>query len=84
MLVAVARLTTHEDLLAALRAIDGMRERTPGRFYVRSRPFLHFHGMLEERCADLRTGADWERLPAATARDRAALVKRVEQFFATK
>ena len=71
---------THEDLLEALRAVPGLVERgkRPGTFYRRSRPFLHFHGAGDARTADLRRGDGWQRLPAATPADRAALLAAVE------
>ncbi len=74
-------LASHADLLDALRSLDGLVEKgkTAGHFYVRSRPFLHFHGSDDERCADLRRAEDWERIPAATPEDRAALLHTVQE-----
>jgi len=76
----VTEPATFDDLLDALRSLPGMVERgkRPGTFYRRSRPFLHFHGSRHGRTADLRTGDDWTRLPAATPADRAALLAAVE------
>jgi hypothetical protein len=70
-------LETHEELLDALRAIDGLKERSAGRFYRRSRPFLHFHGRGAEMRADLRIADEWEPVPAGTPDQRAALLARV-------
>jgi hypothetical protein len=82
----VAELATHEDLLVVLRAVPGLAERgrTPGHFYLRGRPFLHFHGAGSERTADLRRTGDWERFPAATPDDRVALVAKVAAFLGAK
>jgi hypothetical protein len=79
-------LATHDDLLAALRALDGLVEKgkTPAHFYLRSRPFLHFHGTGGERCADLRRDDDWERIPAATPAERAALLDAVRRHLASR
>jgi hypothetical protein len=77
---AVPHPATHEDLLDELRAVPGLVERgkRPGTFYRGSRPFLHFHGAGEAMTADLKTGDGWDRLPAATPADRAALLAAVE------
>jgi hypothetical protein len=74
-------LATHADLLEALRSLDGLVEKgkTPAHFYLRSRPFLHFHGTGDELCADLRRAQDWERIPAATPAERAALLDAVRR-----
>lgn len=76
----MAHPATHEDLLDTLRAVPGLVERgkRPGTFYRGSRPFLHFHGAGEAMTADLKTGDSWDRLPAATPADRAALLAAVE------
>ena len=78
---ATAGTATHDDLLAVLRSLDALNERgrTP-HFYRGGTPFLHFHGDGDGRTADLRRGRDWERLPAATPADRAALLGRVRDL----
>ena len=70
---------THDDLVAALRAIEGLRDKGKAHphFYLRSRPFLHFHGDDAGRYADVRFGDDWEPVPAATPAQRRALLRRV-------
>jgi hypothetical protein len=79
-------LASHADLLDALRSLDGLVEKgkTAGHFYVRSRPFLHFHGSEDGLCADLRRARDWERVPAATPDDRAAVLRAVQEHLATR
>lgn len=71
---------SHDELVAALRRLDGLEERgkTP-HFYLGGRPFLHFHGDGDERTADIRPpgAGEWERVPAATPADRAVLLERV-------
>ncbi len=51
------------DLLAALRAIDGLNEKRPGIFYRKSRAFLHFHEDPAGLFADIRdnAGVDFDR-----------------------
>ena len=50
-------------LLASLRARTALREKRPGIFYVKGRPFLHFHADRAGLFADLRQADDWLRLP---------------------
>ena len=80
-------LSSHEAFLAALRTVDGLTERgkTGGHFYAGSSPVIHFHGTGADRCADLRRTrtSDWERLPAATPEDRAALLGAVRSVVGT-
>jgi len=62
------RLADIEPLLAQLRAVDGLVERTPGAFYVRSRAFLHFHEHGDDIYADVRLeGTDFDRRRVTTA-----------------
>ena len=58
-----------EPVLQRLRALEGMRERSLGVFYVRSRAFLHFHEDPAGTFADIRSGSDWVRLPVMTPAD---------------
>jgi hypothetical protein len=58
------------DLLTRLRAIDALHERSPGVFYRKSLPFLHFHGTGDGLVSDLKVGPDWLRYPARTAAER--------------
>jgi hypothetical protein len=53
-----------EPLLAALRALPGLKERTRGVFYWKSKAFLHFHEDPKGLFADLRdaAGKDFDRL----------------------
>ena len=66
------------DLLAEVRTWKGVIEKTPGVFYVRSQPFLHFH-LLEggQRRADVKGRADWVQLalprPVSATRRRVLL-----------
>lgn len=66
-----------EPLLARLRRIDGLREKSRGIFYRGSRAFLHFHedpaGIFADiRCAD---GRDFDRVKVDDAEARDALVR---------
>ena len=64
-----------EPLLARVRALPGLVERTPGCFYKRSKAFLHFHEDATGTHADVKLEAHgFTRLRAETAAERDALV----------
>jgi hypothetical protein len=52
-----------ELLIGRIRAIPGLKEKSRGVFYVKSRAFLHFHEDPKGLFADVRTadGKDFER-----------------------
>ena len=71
---------THEQLVAALRALDGLVDvgREHPNFHFRGKPFLHFHSDDEGTYADVRFGSgDFEPMWAATPRERLELLARV-------
>lgn len=53
-----------EPLLAELRALPGLTERSRGVFYRKGRAFLHFHEDPTGLFADIRdsSGVDFERI----------------------
>ena len=71
------------DVLADLRRWPGVVEKSPGVFYARRNPFLHFHlikdGLVEggRRRADVKGRAGWTSLdlprPISAAKRRAFL-----------
>jgi len=70
----------HQKLIDALGKLDGIRDRgkVHPAFHFKSRAFLHFHH--DERgavYADVRFNDDWERVPAESPAERAALLNRV-------
>jgi hypothetical protein len=70
----------HEDLVDALRSVDGLVDVGHDRpnLHYRSRPFLHFHEDSEGTYADVRFGTgDFEPVPASTPQERLALFARV-------
>lgn len=71
------RLDELETLLARLREVPGLVEKTPGVFYRRSRAFLHFHEDPAGLFADVRLGADFDRHPVSTAAEQATLLRLV-------
>ena len=63
-------------VLAEVRAWDAVVEKSPGVFYARRQPFLHFHLTADgERRADIRDRDSWHSLvlpkpiPAAARRE---------------
>jgi hypothetical protein len=71
---------THEELVGALRGIDGLVDIgiDPPNFHFRGRPFLHFHRNDEGTYADVRLGTgDFEPVWASTPRERLELLSRV-------
>jgi hypothetical protein len=65
-----------EDLLAELRSLPAMVEKTRGVFYLKGRAFLHFHEDPKGLFADIRdaAGGDFERIDIPEAAGRAALL----------
>jgi len=51
------------DVLAEVRSWAGVKEQSPGVFYVRRRPFLHFHLLKSgRRCGDIKGSRGWVSL----------------------
>ena len=73
-----------EPLLAKLRRLDGMKEKSRGLFYRGSRAFLHFHEHEGGFFADVRLGEDFERFPATSAVDKKALIVAVGKALRAK
>lgn len=73
-----AALDRLEPLLAELRKRP-LKEKSRGAFYRGSRAFLHFHEDGEQFFADVRfKGDDFDRYPATTKAEQAALLKKVD------
>lgn len=73
-----AALDQLEPLLAQIRALGGgLKEKSRGTFYRKSRAFLHFHEDPKGLFADVRDtdGRDFERFDVTNAAGRAALVE---------
>jgi len=71
--------TTHEQLVDALRAIEGVVDvgHDPPNLHFKSRPFLHFHTHGDRTYADVRFEEDFEPVWASTPREREVLLARV-------
>jgi hypothetical protein len=53
-----ATLDAIAPLLAKIRALDGLVEKSPGVFYRKSKPYLHFHDDPTGIFADVRLKPD--------------------------
>ena len=71
-----AALDQLEPLLAQIRALPGLKEKSRGVFYWKGRAFLHFHEDPKGIFADLRDagGADFDRFDVTHHTDRKALM----------
>ena len=74
-----AALNRLESLLAEIRKHDGLKEKSRGVFYRRSKAFLHFHEDPSGDHADVRGPAgEFERFRCETAQERIALLGRID------
>ena len=78
-----ARLQDLEAVLSEVRAWAGVEDRGGGTFYVKGKPFLHFHVGHDSRRADVRRAGGWVQVdlpePApAPVRDELASLLRLE------
>lgn len=72
-----AALDQLDDLLTALRALPGLKEKSRGVFYRGSKAFLHFHEDAAGLFADVRVGSEFDRYRVTTKREQTALVRLV-------
>jgi hypothetical protein len=81
---SAATLSRVEPLLEQLRGMPGLTEKRPGVFYRRGAAFVHFHEDQTGIFADVRSGQDWERRPAAAIREQSELLRRVKEVLAAR
>lgn len=74
-------LDSIESLLGGLRALAGLKEKSRGSFYCKSRGFLHFHEDPKGLFADIRAadGRDFERLDVTSDAAKARLLEIVRE-----
>ena len=77
--VSPAGLDELDELLRALRGIDGLEEKKRGVFYRRSRAFLHFHEDDSGLYADVRVDAEFDRFRVTTKAERSRLLSLVRR-----
>ena len=65
--------------LEAISRLDGMKQKSPGIFYLKSTSFHHFHDKDGKRWADVKTPTgDWESIAIdfnASEKDKTAFMK---------
>jgi hypothetical protein len=72
-----------EPILAELRKLAGLKEKSRGVFYRGSAAFLHFHEDPAGFFADIRLdGADFVRLPVNSRTEAAALLRKTRKALA--
>ncbi|MGC1303171.1 MAG: hypothetical protein WA840_12440 [Caulobacteraceae bacterium] len=78
-----AALEGLSELLAQIRAREGVREKTFGVFYRKSKSLLHFHEDPAGLFADLSMGADFERYPVNTRQEWEVLLAAIDRTLAS-
>ncbi|MFD1190603.1 hypothetical protein [Phenylobacterium conjunctum] len=68
-----AALDALEPLLARLRTLPGLKEKSRGIFYLKSKAFLHFHEDPAGLFADLREDSDFTRYEVTSSEGQEAL-----------
>jgi hypothetical protein len=63
-----------DSLLARVRELPGLTERTRGTFYRKSEGFLHFHADPTGMFADLKVDGTFQRYRVSTVREQRALL----------
>ncbi len=56
------RLADLEEVLDEVRSWSGIDDRGGGTFYLRKKPFLHFHAGHDSRRADVRRADGWVQI----------------------
>lgn len=66
--------------LGLIRKLEGLREKGPGIFYFKGKPFLHFHDKNQIRWAHIKVEGSWLELKIdflATKKEKEIFLKRV-------
>ena len=78
--ITTERIGGIEPMLDNIRALDGLTEKGPGRFYRKSQAFLHFHEHGDDIFADVRLQpGPFERVRVTTKAEQRALVSRIRR-----
>jgi hypothetical protein len=68
-----------EPVLAQLRTIEGLKEKSRGTFYRGAKAFLHFHEDPVGFFADLKKDGDFVRFPVNNRAEIAALIRETKR-----
>ena len=77
-----AALDVLEPVLAQLRAIEGLKEKSRGTFYRGASAFLHFHEDPAGPFADLKKDGDFVRMRVRTRAEIATLIREAQRSLA--
>ncbi len=75
----ITALDALSGLLEQIRHRPGIKEKTLGVFYRKSKPFLHFHEDPAGLFADLQAGGDFVRYPVNVAAEWGALLSAIDR-----
>ena len=70
-----ATLDQLEPILVKLRTIPGLKEKSRGCFYRKSKSFLHFHEDLAGFFADIDDGTEFKRMPVNSESEKMELIE---------
>ena len=73
-----------EPMLAALRGLPGLTEKSRGVFYRGSKAFLHFHEDPTGHHADVRLGAEFERFRVQTKAEQRKVLTLVRKALTSR
>jgi hypothetical protein len=79
-----AALDQLEPLLTKIREFAGLKEKSRGVFYYKSKPFLHFHEDPAGLFADLMYGDIGGRVAVNTEKELKELLKRIAAAIMTE
>ena len=79
-----ARLSDLQDGLDMFRSWDGIEDRGGGTFYLRRKPFLHFHAGRDHRRADVRGPEGWTEVDLPEPSSAAARRRLVKALLAAR
>jgi hypothetical protein len=79
---SIATLHQLAGLLAELRTLPALKEKSAGAFYRNGSAFLHFHEDPAGIFADVKVDGDWTRRPIASEAAKRKLLADVRRYMA--
>ena len=79
---SVTTLRQIQPLLAELRALPGLKEKSAGTFYRGGAAFLHFHEDPAGLFVDIKMDGDWTRRAVNSSTARTKLVRDARRLLA--
>jgi hypothetical protein len=79
---SAATLRQIQPLLAELRALPGLKEKSAGTFYRGGSAFLHFHEDPAGLFVDIKVGGNWMRRAINSSTTRTKLVRDARRLLA--